>query len=275
MSETASDRLEAHMTAGNAVELRKALEDAARSIREHVPDERCAFATVAQDVSDPERRAVAGIAHAELLERAAAALAPKPLPEERFRCVNCKRTYPSEPAQCQYCRGRTFAEISPAKTKPLPPTDDVRARLIEYVQGQCNRYLNGHCSTRRCLVRGGWSQVNGPPDFETATCEEHEIFLALSAQSSPPPSSGEAEAVARARAEAFEDAANWHDELAAKHAALQASAERVGGERPIKVRVGPGRMIASHDTLRKFHEEAAAHFRTLSPKADESEPRHD
>jgi hypothetical protein len=49
--------------------------------------------------------------------------------------------------------------------------------LAKHWEGQCNRYTNGRCTTRTCLVRGGYR--SGAPDYETATCEEHETALAL------------------------------------------------------------------------------------------------
>lgn len=70
--------------------------------------------------------------------------------------------------------------------------------------------------------------------------------------------------VCRTRSETLEEAAKWHEEQAAKHAALQASAELVGGERTISAHVGAGRMIVSHDGIRKDHERAAAYFRSLT-----------
>jgi hypothetical protein len=54
--------------------------------------------------------------------------------------------------------------------------------LAEHWESQCNRYANGFCSTRRCLVRGGWEA--GTPDCSMATCEEHETAAALRARAS-------------------------------------------------------------------------------------------
>ena len=48
--------------------------------------------------------------------------------------------------------------------------------LAEYNERQCNRYVNGFCSTHRCMKRGGF--VAGG-DMNVATCEEHEIAQAL------------------------------------------------------------------------------------------------
>lgn len=54
--------------------LARELRDAAKAIREHVPDADCSFYPVAVSTADPQRRTVAGVLHAELLERAANAL---------------------------------------------------------------------------------------------------------------------------------------------------------------------------------------------------------
>ena len=56
--------------------------------------------------------------------------------------------------------------------------DDELMRLAEHWEKQCNRYVNGTCMTRRCLVRGGYCG-SGPVDYSTATCEEHETAAAL------------------------------------------------------------------------------------------------
>jgi hypothetical protein len=53
--------------------------------------------------------------------------------------------------------------------------------LAEFWEKQCNRYVNGQCQTRRCIVRGGWSA--GPVNYDFATCEEHETALVLRAAS--------------------------------------------------------------------------------------------
>jgi hypothetical protein len=63
-------------------------------------------------------------------------------------------------------------------TRTAPPlSPDKLVELRTYVTADCNRYINGECQTRRCLERGGWNE--GPPDYATATCEEHEIATAL------------------------------------------------------------------------------------------------
>lgn len=61
-------------------------------------------------------------------------------------------------------------------------TDVSPCPLAEHWEGQCNRYVNGFCSTTRCLVRGGYSG-EGPIGDVTPTCEEHETALILRAPS--------------------------------------------------------------------------------------------
>lgn len=52
-------------------------------------------------------------------------------------------------------------------------------KLIEYHKAECARYVNGRCTTHRCMMRGGF--VPGAPDLQNvATCEAHETVLALS-----------------------------------------------------------------------------------------------
>ena len=51
------------------------------------------------------------------------------------------------------------------------------AELIEYHKSSCERHIYGRCSTRRCLVRGGYTKP--PVDYDIATCEAHETVLAL------------------------------------------------------------------------------------------------
>jgi hypothetical protein len=53
------------------------------------------------------------------------------------------------------------AEAALAALAPPPAhirdTDEDADELAEHWRKQCNRYVNGFCSTRRCLVRGGYS----------------------------------------------------------------------------------------------------------------------
>lgn len=56
---------------------------------------------------------------------------------------------------------------------------ELEADNREWLKTQCNRYVNGICSTRRCLVRGGHESGSGPVDFDVATCEHHELINQL------------------------------------------------------------------------------------------------
>lgn len=51
-------------------------------------------------------------------------------------------------------------------------------KVIQYHKEQCNRYTNGQCHTRACLLRGGWS-VDRPDLHDAATCEYHEAVKIL------------------------------------------------------------------------------------------------
>lgn len=53
--------------------------------------------------------------------------------------------------------------------------------LATHWEKSCNRYVNGYCSTLRCLRRGGYEINSGPCDHAIATCEEHETAIALRA----------------------------------------------------------------------------------------------
>lgn len=46
--------------------------------------------------------------------------------------------------------------------------------------GECNRSTNGVCSTRSCLIRGGWKPGDAV-DYDVATCEIREIRKAIEA----------------------------------------------------------------------------------------------
>lgn len=39
----------------------------------------------------------------------------------------------------------------------------------------CNRYQNGECHSRHCLLRGGW-KPGEPVDYSVAICDAHEII---------------------------------------------------------------------------------------------------
>mgnify|MGYP006360800523 CR=1 FL=1 len=46
--------------------------------------------------------------------------------------------------------------------------------------GECNRYTNGMCSARSCLIRGGWKQGDAV-DYDLATCETRDIRRTIEA----------------------------------------------------------------------------------------------
>ncbi len=90
--------------------------------------------------------------------------------------------------------------------------------------GECNRYTNGMCSTRSCLIRGGWKQGDAV-DYDLATCETRDIRKTIEAL--------EAE-VARLNAEckAERDAEERAERLRVfvDHVAKQQTVEEMGDE---------------------------------------------
>lgn len=58
-------------------------------------------------------------------------------------------------------------------------TGDVSA--FDLLTEQCNRRVNGQCTLRKCIVRGGWSGNRADYDeaVSQATCEYHEAAQAL------------------------------------------------------------------------------------------------
>ena len=62
---------------------------------------------------------------------------------------------------------------------PREKTEDQLAKQTEeWVKSQCNRYVNGHCSSTVCLLRGGYFRCE-KPDYNMATCEAHEVMQKL------------------------------------------------------------------------------------------------
>ena len=66
------------------------------------------------------------------------------------------------------------------------PRDDLMA-LAAYHEANCSRYVNGRCTTLRCMRRGGHKtgeqfDWDNPP----STCEEHETAVALRTAASRP-----------------------------------------------------------------------------------------
>mgnify|MGYP001581697962 CR=1 FL=1 len=55
----------------------------------------------------------------------------------------------------------------------------------EWLKLQCNKYINGVCSTLSCVLRGYKLKIKDrnniplPIDFSKSTCESHEILLEL------------------------------------------------------------------------------------------------
>lgn len=62
-----------------------------------------------------------------------------------------------------------------------PPNSEQLLALAEHWERGCNRYVNGQCHSRRCLMRGGYSGT-GPVKYCDATCEEHETAIVLRAK---------------------------------------------------------------------------------------------
>ena len=50
--------------------------------------------------------------------------------------------------------------------------------LIDFHKNNCNKYVNGECFNRKCLMRGGWNKI-GPVNPESATCEYRETVICL------------------------------------------------------------------------------------------------
>lgn len=47
-----------------------------------------------------------------------------------------------------------------------------------WARQECNRYANGHCHTRSCLVRGGYLTM-AEPDYDVAVCGVHAALSAM------------------------------------------------------------------------------------------------
>lgn len=50
--------------------------------------------------------------------------------------------------------------------------------LINYHKSQCQKHISGQCTTRRCLLRGGYNDI-APVDFNLATCPYDETVKIL------------------------------------------------------------------------------------------------
>lgn len=51
----------------------------------------------------------------------------------------------------------------------------VEMKTKDDLMSECNRYANGICTTRACLVRGGW-KPGEPVNYEISVCDAHEII---------------------------------------------------------------------------------------------------
>lgn len=71
------------------------------------------------------------------------------------------------------------AKDSGEKEEPSDNVEHVRQKeLCGWLKPQCSRLIYGQCSTRKCLVRGGWKP--GPAtNYDLATCEPYEISVLL------------------------------------------------------------------------------------------------
>lgn len=50
----------------------------------------------------------------------------------------------------------------------------------EWLKSQCNRYINGVCLIKHCLVRGGEHSVCGDhQNYNKSTCEIHETIVRI------------------------------------------------------------------------------------------------
>lgn len=85
------------------------------------------------------------------------------------------------PGMAWAVEGKAEIESLAAQPQPAGEHREVAPDVVTWLKGQCGRYLNGQCMTRRCLVRGGYTDA-GSVDYDAATCEPHEIVQALAAQ---------------------------------------------------------------------------------------------
>lgn len=50
---------------------------------------------------------------------------------------------------------------------------------LEWLKGQCDRYVNGQCHTASCMKRGGYDPQKPETYDSAATCHAHEIVKQL------------------------------------------------------------------------------------------------
>ena len=58
--------------------------------------------------------------------------------------------------------------------------NEMKPDIPDWLNEQCSRLKYGQCTTRRCLVRGGYTGPPASPDI--ATCEAYEISTKLDEQ---------------------------------------------------------------------------------------------
>jgi hypothetical protein len=71
--------------------------------------------------------------------------------------------------------------LSPAKKSMNTPTTReavVLHRLVNDLKSRCNRHANKECMSLVCLYNGGYERGT-KPDYNLATCEDHEQATAL------------------------------------------------------------------------------------------------
>lgn len=70
--------------------------------------------------------------------------------------------------------------MNPMSETPMtPPELKPMQSPVEWAKSQCNRYVNGQCSTLGCMKRGGYKRGEPVADYDMATCEAHETVKAL------------------------------------------------------------------------------------------------
>lgn len=94
---------------------------------------------------------------------------PKPVPEAET-CPHCGHAA-HEPGKCLNMASDSDCQCG---------TDAVR-EAETWLRSQCNRYINGQCTTLACMIRGAWTPGNTQ---DVATCEPHETILRLTQQAS-------------------------------------------------------------------------------------------
>lgn len=53
-----------------------------------------------------------------------------------------------------------------------------REQVLKSLKSECNRFVNGQCTTLACMKRGGYTS-GIPGTYDQATCAEREAVLAI------------------------------------------------------------------------------------------------